>query len=66
MAAESPAPGHSRGITLTGILDGISNTMPIGEKRLRLRTLGRLTGEDNEGYTVGWDQDPGCGPPVAL
>jgi prepilin-type N-terminal cleavage/methylation domain-containing protein/prepilin-type processing-associated H-X9-DG protein len=39
------------------ITDGTSNTIALGEKRMVEGTLGTYTYDDNEGYTVGWDDD---------
>ncbi len=39
------------------ITDGTSNTIAVGEKRLDLLYLGQYQGDDNEGYTSGWDHD---------
>jgi prepilin-type N-terminal cleavage/methylation domain-containing protein len=39
------------------ITDGTSNTIALGEKRMSRGTLGTYTAYDNEGYTVGWDDD---------
>lgn len=38
------------------ITDGTSNTIIVGEKRLRDRYL-TYQGDDNEGYSSGWDHD---------
>ncbi len=38
-------------------LDGSSNTMVIGEKRMRINQLGNYQGDDNEGFISGWDHD---------
>jgi len=37
--------------------DGTSQTIMIGEKRLNRRGLSGFQGDDNEGYTSGWDGD---------
>ncbi len=37
--------------------DGTSNTILAGEKRLNKAALGNFQGDDNEGYTSGWDHD---------
>ncbi len=37
--------------------DGTSNTIALGEKRLDVRALGNYQGDDNEGYSSGWDHD---------
>lgn len=37
--------------------DGTSQTLLVGEKRLNLANLGSLQDDDNEGYTVGWNED---------
>ncbi len=39
------------------ILDGSSNTLLFGEKRLNVKNIGRYQGDDNEGYSSGWDHD---------
>lgn len=39
------------------MIDGTSNTLAIGEKRLDLRGLGSYQGDDNEGYSSGYDHD---------
>ncbi len=39
------------------IADGTSNTIALGEKRMVEGTLGAYSYDDNEGYTVGWDDD---------
>jgi prepilin-type processing-associated H-X9-DG protein len=44
-------------ITFTRMIDGTSNTILAGEKRLALQTIGSNTGEDGEGYCAGWDHD---------
>jgi prepilin-type N-terminal cleavage/methylation domain-containing protein len=44
-------------IGLSGVTDGTANTLLIGEKRLNRGYLGQYQGDDNEGYTSGWDHD---------
>ncbi|PHR96479.1 MAG: prepilin-type cleavage/methylation domain-containing protein [Blastopirellula sp.] len=44
-------------ITMSAITDGTSNTLMVGEKRLATQNLGKYQGDDNEGYTSGWDHD---------
>ncbi|MEZ6060687.1 MAG: DUF1559 domain-containing protein [Planctomycetaceae bacterium] len=39
------------------LIDGTSQTLAIGEKRLNRRYLGQRQDDDNEGYTVGWNED---------
>jgi prepilin-type N-terminal cleavage/methylation domain-containing protein len=43
--------------TITDIVDGTSNTLMVGEKRLALDRIGKGAPDDNEGYTCGWDHD---------
>jgi prepilin-type N-terminal cleavage/methylation domain-containing protein len=44
-------------ISTANVLDGVSNTLMVGEKRLNQLGLGNFQGDDNEGYTSGWDHD---------
>src|SRR5262245_4254438 len=44
-------------IKLTDLVDGTSNTLMAGDKRVAVNRLGGFQGEDNEGYTSGWDHD---------
>lgn len=39
------------------ILDGLSETLLAGEKRINLTLLGTAQDDDNEGYTAGWNTD---------
>ena len=39
------------------VLDGLSHTLMIGEKRINLTYLGAPQDDDNEGYTAGWNTD---------
>jgi len=39
------------------VLDGLSNTLLVGEKRINLTFLGSPQDDDNEGYTAGWNTD---------
>jgi prepilin-type N-terminal cleavage/methylation domain-containing protein/prepilin-type processing-associated H-X9-DG protein len=39
------------------ILDGTSNTLLVGEKRLNLAFLGQRQDDDDVGYTSGWDHN---------
>ena len=43
--------------TLNGIADGTSNTLLAGEKALNRTLIGQVQGDDNEGYSSGWDHD---------
>jgi prepilin-type N-terminal cleavage/methylation domain-containing protein len=43
-------------INTAHVSDGTSNTIAVGEKRLR-NNYYSYQGEDNEGYTSGWDHD---------
>jgi prepilin-type N-terminal cleavage/methylation domain-containing protein/prepilin-type processing-associated H-X9-DG protein len=42
---------------LLAITDGTSNTILYGDKRMDLTYLNQYQGDDNEGYTSGWDHD---------
>jgi len=44
-------------ITTASILDGTSNTMIAGDKRMDSLHLGSMQSDDNEGYSCGWDHD---------
>ena len=44
-------------LKLTGITDGTSNTLLIGEKLLDPLNATNFQSDDNEGYTSGWDHD---------
>ena len=47
-------------VKLASITDGTSNTLLVGEKRLRPEMLGKLQAHDDQGYTSGWDRDEVC------
>ncbi len=40
-----------------GILDGLTNVILFGEKRMSIRNLGMNVPADDQGFTAGWDQD---------
>ncbi len=44
-------------IRITDLTDGLSNTLVAGDKRVAVNRLHAFQGEDNEGYTSGWDHD---------
>lgn len=48
---------RNREIGFAGIVDGTSNVLLLGEKRLNVTGKGWFQGDDNEGYTSGWDHD---------
>ena len=48
---------HGMSLTTLDIHDGTTNTIMIGEKRLCLATLGQGVGDDDHGYSIGWDVD---------
>jgi len=56
-----PAPGAFTPandlITIANLTDGTSSTMLIGEKLLAPKYLAGFQGDDNEGFTSGWDHD---------
>ena len=39
------------------LLDGLSNTLLVGEKRMFWGSLGSVQLDDDQGYTAGWDVD---------
>ncbi len=39
------------------VTDGTARTLLAGDKRLNVRRLGEPQDDDNEGYTVGWNED---------
>jgi prepilin-type N-terminal cleavage/methylation domain-containing protein/prepilin-type processing-associated H-X9-DG protein len=57
-----PGGGKNRtsSIKISSITDGTSNTLMVGEKRLRPELLGQLQAHDDQGYTAGWDRDEVC------
>jgi prepilin-type N-terminal cleavage/methylation domain-containing protein/prepilin-type processing-associated H-X9-DG protein len=44
-------------LRMADVRDGTSNTLLIGDKRLNTTNIGSYQGDDNEGYTSGWDHD---------
>jgi len=48
-----------KGLTLQQVIsgDGTTNTLMVGDKRLNISGLGGFQGDDNEGYSSGWDHD---------
>jgi prepilin-type N-terminal cleavage/methylation domain-containing protein/prepilin-type processing-associated H-X9-DG protein len=44
-------------VRLNQLLDGQSYTLLVADKRLNLANLGEPQDDDNEGYTVGWNED---------
>ncbi len=44
-------------ISAGDVPDGLSNTILVGEKRLRVDRIHTYQSDDNEGYTSGWDHD---------
>lgn len=53
-------PNRSQSVRLAMLSDGTSNTMLIGEKRLRPENLGKAQSHDDQGFTSGWDRDEVC------
>ncbi|MFO0870399.1 MAG: DUF1559 domain-containing protein [Pirellulales bacterium] len=50
---------HNNGqaIGFAQCLDGTSNVFILGEKRMDVSLINQYQGDDNEGYTSGWDHD---------
>jgi prepilin-type N-terminal cleavage/methylation domain-containing protein len=44
-------------VRIPQIMDGLSNTMLIGEKGFDAAYYGMVKADDNEGYSIGYDQD---------
>ncbi|MCI0742254.1 MAG: DUF1559 domain-containing protein [Gemmataceae bacterium] len=57
MGDSNPGTPRRPPIRLTDLFDGTSNTLLAGDKRIPVDRLGGFQGEDNEGYTSGWDHD---------
>jgi prepilin-type N-terminal cleavage/methylation domain-containing protein len=57
-----PGGGKNRtsSIKISSITDGTSNTLMVGEKRLRPEMVGQLQLHDDQGFTAGWDRDEVC------
>jgi prepilin-type N-terminal cleavage/methylation domain-containing protein/prepilin-type processing-associated H-X9-DG protein len=57
-----PGGGGNRtsSVKVASISDGTSNTLMLGEKRLRPELVGQLQLHDDQGYTAGWDRDEVC------
>jgi prepilin-type N-terminal cleavage/methylation domain-containing protein/prepilin-type processing-associated H-X9-DG protein len=53
-------PNRGQSVRLAIITDGTSNTLLVGEKRLRPELLGRAQAHDDQGFTSGWDRDEVC------
>jgi hypothetical protein len=51
------APNKRDNIAFSHILDGTSNVMLVGEKRMDKQNLNNYQSDDNEGYSSGWDHD---------
>lgn len=48
---------HHRTVELREVTDGTSYTLVVAEKRMNVALLGEPQDDDNEGYTVGWNED---------
>ncbi len=53
-------PNRGQSVRLAIVTDGTSNTLLIGEKRLRPEFLQRNQLHDDQGFTSGWDRDEVC------
>jgi prepilin-type N-terminal cleavage/methylation domain-containing protein/prepilin-type processing-associated H-X9-DG protein len=53
-------PNRGPSLRMAMLTDGTSNTLLIGEKRLRPENLGRPQAHDDQGFTSGWDRDEVC------
>jgi prepilin-type N-terminal cleavage/methylation domain-containing protein len=53
---------RSSSVRIATITDGTSNTILVGEKRMRRDTLGQSQPDDDQGYTAGWDGTRSAGP----
>ena len=58
-------PNRGQPVRIAIITDGTSNTLLIGEKRLRPENLGKPQPHDDQGFTSGWDRDEVCWGNVA-
>lgn len=45
------------GVRIVEVIDGMTNTLMIGEKSFDQKYYGLVKADDNEGYTIGYDQD---------
>jgi prepilin-type N-terminal cleavage/methylation domain-containing protein len=45
------------GKRIANVIDGLSNTFVVGDAAKNIKALGNFQGDDNEGYTSGWDHD---------
>lgn len=52
--SSTPAASLTKMATIT---DGTSNTVVVGDARKNVAALGQYQGDDNEGYSSGWDHD---------
>jgi prepilin-type N-terminal cleavage/methylation domain-containing protein/prepilin-type processing-associated H-X9-DG protein len=44
-------------VRIVEVMDGMSNTVMIGEKSFDQKYYGQVKADDNEGYSIGYDQD---------
>lgn len=44
-------------IRMAKVTDGTTHTLLVGDKRLNVAVLGQPQDDDNEGYSVGWNED---------
>jgi prepilin-type N-terminal cleavage/methylation domain-containing protein len=49
--------GEGGCVRIGDVTDGLSNTIMLGEKGMDVKNLSLVMGDDDQGYSVGWDQE---------